>query len=154
VTEAVHKVDRSGLWPALWALAAGVLALGGAVAVALWQSGAQRQVLDAQQGRCEKGDPGACDALRSLCLKRNGDGCEALAESILASPPERRDVRDAMQLLSEACELRTRRACVRAGRKLLEGDGVAKDPAAAARLFDRGCELGAREACALREASK
>jgi TPR repeat protein len=131
-----------------------VLALGIAVGVALWQSSAQRQVLDAQQERCAKGDAASCDALRSLCLKRYGDACESLAEAILASPAERRDDRDAMRLLSEACDLRSRRACVRGARKLLEGEGVAKDPDGAKRLVDRGCELGAKEACTLRETSR
>jgi TPR repeat protein len=137
----------SGVAPALWGVAAGVLALGVAFGVSVWQSGAQREMLDANQKRCTSGNTMACDALRSLCLKRYGDGCEALAEAILASPGEKRDVRDALRLLSEACEWRTRRACVRAGRMLLDGDGVAKDPAEAKRLLDRGCKLGAKEAC-------
>jgi hypothetical protein len=154
MTEAVRKVDRSGVAPALWGVGAGVLALGIAVAVSLWQSSAQREVLDARRGRCENGDAAACDGLRSLCLKRYGDACEALAQAILASPPDKRDNRDAMRFFGEACALRSRRACVTAARKLLDGDGVAKDPAEAKRLLARGCELGAREACALDEATK
>jgi TPR repeat protein len=135
----------------LWAAGVGVLAIGFALGVSMWQSGAQRQVLDTQNGRCKNGEAAACDTLRNLCLKRNGDACESLADALLAAPPERRDVRDAMHLLMEGCELRNRRACVTAGRKLLAGDGVAKDEAEASRLFGRACELGAREACGLKE---
>jgi TPR repeat protein len=149
MTTATRKIDRSGVAPALWGVGSGVLALGIAVGVSLWQSGAQRQVLDADQARCGRGDTTACDALRSLCLKRYGDACEALAEAIFVLPADKRDTRDAMRLLGEACELRTRRACVSAGRKLLEGNGVAKDPAEAKRLLARGCELGEKDACAL-----
>jgi TPR repeat protein len=154
MAEAVRKLDRSGVAPALWGVATGVLALGIAMGVALWQGSAQRQVLDAQQARCGKGDAAACDALRSLCLKRYGDACESLAEAMLASPTDKRDDRDAMRLLSEACDLHNRRACVRAARKLLDGDGVAKDAAGAKRFLERGCELGAKEACSLRETSR
>jgi hypothetical protein len=144
----------SGPAPVLWALGTGVLAVVIAVGISLWQAGAQREVLDTQGARCEQGVAAACDTLRSLCLKRYGDACQALAGAILASPPPKQDVRDAMRLLSEACDLRSRDACVRAGRKLLDGDGVAKDPAEAKRLLDRGCELGAKEACGLGDAPK
>jgi hypothetical protein len=151
MTEAVRKTDRSGVAPALWGVGTGVLALGIAVGVSLWQSSAQREVLDTQQARCGNGNAASCDALRSLCLKRYGDACESLGEAVFASPPDKRDTRDAMRLLGEACKLRSRRACVTAARKLLDGDGVPKDPAEAKRLLARGCELGEREACALDE---
>ncbi|HVW27104.1 MAG TPA: hypothetical protein VHC69_17180 [Polyangiaceae bacterium] len=154
MSASAQKIDRSGLAPVLWALGTGVLAVIVAVGISLWQSGAQRQVLDTQQARCEQGVTAGCDALRTLCLKRYGDACEALAGAILASPSERQDSRDAMRLLTEACDLRNRRACVRGAHKLLDGDGVAKDPAEGKRLAERGCELGATEACALRDAAK
>jgi hypothetical protein len=130
-----------------------LVALGLSVGLLVWRGGAQREVLDTVTARCEKGDPGACDALRNLCLRRNGDGCEALATTILTAP-SKGDVRDAMHLLSEACELRNRRACLRAGRKLLDGDGVSRDAAEAGRLLARGCELGDPEACALKQTLK
>ena len=149
--EAARATPRAGLAPALWAVGAGVFAIAFAIGVSMWQSSAQREVLDTQRGRCTDGNAAACDVLRNLCLKRHGDACESLAEALLAAPPDRRDVRDAMHLFGEACELRDRSACVTAGRKLLAGDGVEKDVAQASRLFDRGCELGAREACALKE---
>ncbi len=153
MTNAAPRTDRSGVAPALGAVAIGIVALGASVGMLMWRSSAQREVLDAVRGRCEQSQPAACDALRNLCLKRNGDACEALAEAILAKP-SKGDVRDAMQLLTEACEFGNRRACVRAARKFLAGDGVQKDLSEAARLLTRGCELGAREACALNETPK
>ncbi|HEX4335456.1 MAG TPA: hypothetical protein VH062_06050 [Polyangiaceae bacterium] len=153
MTDAAPQTARSGYAPAIGAAAIAVVALGLSVGMLVWRGGAQREVLDAVTARCERSEPQACDALRNLCLKRNGDGCEALAQTILAAKPPG-DVRDAMHLLSEACELRNRRACMTAARKLLDGDGIPKDTAEAARLLDRGCELGEREACGLKETVK
>src|SRR5882672_9401971 len=108
--------SRSNIAPALGAAAVAVLAVVGAVVILVWRGGAQRDLLDAEMARCQQADMAACDALRSQCMKRSGEACESLAESLLRS---KRDAKDAMRLLSEACALSTRKACLRGGRLLL-----------------------------------
>jgi hypothetical protein len=139
----------------------GVVAVGGAVlasalcvvfaiGIMTWRARAQRRALDDRSTSCERGTPADCDALRSICLKKSGDACAALADAEL-TPGARQDARDGVRLLTEACEYRHRDSCLRAGRLLLEGDVVPKDVASARALLDHGCEFGAHEACALRQ---
>jgi TPR repeat protein len=82
-------------------------------------------------------------------MKRSGEACTALAESILGAGGGA-DVREAMRLLKEGCLYRDRTACMHAGRMYLSGDRVAKDADQARSLLDRACELGAKEGCALK----
>jgi TPR repeat protein len=150
MTDAMRLSGKSGMAPALGAAGFTVLAVGISLGILVWRGGAQREILDAESARCIKADLKACDVLRNQCLKRNAEACESLASSIWQSGPNR-DLREAMRLYSDACQMRDRNACVAMARKLMEGDGVPKDEAASATLLDRGCELGAKEACALRE---
>lgn len=143
-------VRRSaGIGPALGAVGVAVVAVVLSIGILLWRSGAQRQVIDAETARCRNADLVACDNLRSQCIKRSGESCTALAESILASAAPH-DTREAVRLLGEACELRDRNACVRAASLLSKGDGVPADPGRATELRARACTLGATDACAPR----
>jgi hypothetical protein len=143
-------VRRSaGLGPVLGAVGVAIAALVLSIGVLVWRSGAQRQVIDAQTARCRNADLAACDNLRSQCIKRSGESCTALAESILASAAPH-DIREAVRLLAEACELRDRNACLRAASLLAKGDGVPADPGRATQLRARACTLGATDACTQR----
>src|SRR5882724_1560647 len=119
MTDAMRLSGKSGMAPALGAAGFTLLAVGISLGILVWRGGAQREILDAESARCIKADLKACDVLRNQCLKRNGEACEALASSIWQSGPNR-DLREAMRLYSESCQLRDRSACVGAARKLME----------------------------------
>jgi len=146
MTEGAQRSARSSLAPALGAAALAAVALVLSIGMLLWRSGAQRQVIDAETARCRNGDLAACDNLRSQCLKRSGESCTALAESILANNPQR-DAHEALRLLNEGCDLRDRNACLRAASLLQAGTLLPPDAPTAARLRQRACTLGAPQAC-------
>jgi TPR repeat protein len=140
--------DRAGLLPALGAVLLTLFAVGGSVGFLAFQGKEQERYLAAKSARCGRGATDACDALRSLCLKRDPDGCVALADAHLTAGPSH-DAREAARLLGEACGYRHPRACARAGRMALEGGETPKDPTRAKSLLERGCQIGEKEACAL-----
>lgn len=142
--------DRAGLLPAVFAVLLTLFAVGGSVGFLAFQGKEQQRFLAARSVRCSGGATDACDALRSLCLKRDPDACVALADAHLAPGPSH-DAREAARLLGEACRYRHPRACSRAGRMALEGAETPKDVPEAKKLLEHGCEIGALEACALRK---
>jgi TPR repeat protein len=143
--------DRAGLLPALGAVLLTLFAVSGSVGFLAFQGKEQERFLAARSTQCSGGAAEACDALRSLCLKRDPDACVALADAHLAVGPNH-DAREAARLLGEACGYRHPRACERAGRMALEGGETSKDLPRAKDLLDRGCKIGEKEACTLRQA--
>ena len=143
------STDRANLLPALGAVLLTLLAVGASVGFLGVQSKEQQRVLAIKSTRCATGVTDACDALRSLCIKREPDACVALADAHMRAGPSH-DGREAERLLVEACGYRHPRACARAGQMALEGSEGPKDLAQAKQLLERGCEIGEKDACALR----
>jgi TPR repeat protein len=142
--------DRAGFLPAVISVLLTLVAVGGSVGFLAFQGKEQQRFLAARSVRCSGGATDACDALRSLCIKRDPDACVSLADAHIAQG-RNHDPREAARLLGEACRYRHPAACARAGRMALEGTETPKDVPEAKKLLDQGCAIGAKEACALRK---